>query len=43
MVERGSHHARGQPVLMKLPQCVKERLQLRLVLLDDAIRLVLLA
>jgi hypothetical protein len=42
MVEHGGHHAHGQPAQTELPQCIEERLQLRLVLLNDAIRLVLL-
>jgi hypothetical protein len=37
MVEHGGHHPRGQTALTKPPQCVEEQLQLRLVLLDDAI------
>jgi hypothetical protein len=41
MVERCSHHARGQPAQTKLPQCVEERLQLQLIFLDDTVCLVL--
>jgi hypothetical protein len=43
VVERSGHHSRHQPTLTESPQRVEERLQLRLVLLDDTVRLVLLA
>jgi hypothetical protein len=37
MVEHGGHHPCGQSALSKSPQRVEERMQLRLLFLDDAI------
>jgi hypothetical protein len=42
MVERSSHHARGQSAQAESPRRIEEWLQLRLIFLDDTVCPVLL-